>query len=157
MSWSQNQKTKIKYLKWDHRVDINIVRNIKESYQSNQLKNYDCLVVACHQIWRHVQQGAMCRVWGTGSMKSLQSLWLSNAKMPISAEIGKTEKGTSWMQEKRSTQILHLVCYSGIIPGTPHWRCSTVIEWTTLHLMGQTDCREMSLAWLDEFRWLNSM
>lgn len=45
MSWNQNQKTKIKYLKWDHRKNMNIVR-----YQSNQLKNYDCLVVACHQM-----------------------------------------------------------------------------------------------------------
>ena len=70
--------------------------------------------------------------------------------MPIPAETGKMENGTSWMQEKRRTQILLLVGYSGIIPWTPHWRYSTVKEWTSLHLMGQTDCKEMSLG-------LNSM
>lgn len=57
---------------------------------------------------------------GQGSKKSLQSLRLSNAKMPIPAEIGKTRKGTSWMQEKGNMQILHLVGNSVIIPWTSH-------------------------------------
>lgn len=66
--------------------------------------------------------------------------------MPVPAETGKMENGTSWMQKKRRTQILLLVGYSGIIPWTSHWRCSTVKEWTTLPLMRKN--------WLqrDEFR-----